>query len=99
MKETSSDRYAVRRALLKALFRFSCPQDLNTLMNDDRVIALDADPARLRSEWGELHMAGYVQQVQGWPDYFRLAPAARAKLERGWSMADDPFLAGPLAVE
>ena len=93
-----SDRHAVRRALLKALLRFSCPQDLNTLMNDERVIALGADPARLRREWGELHLAGYTVQAQGWPDYFRLEAAVRARLESGWSMMDDPFLAGPSAL-
>ncbi len=93
-----TDKYRIRQALLKALGRFVCPQDLNTVLCDDAVILLGADPARLKREWDELTCAEYLKPVQGYPDYRSLAPAVRAKLEAGVSMLDDPFLAGPSAV-
>ena len=93
-----STSYAIRRALLFALGRFFCPQDLNTCLCDDGVIVLDADPARILKEWEELTAAGYISAVQGYPDHRSLSPAIRRKIEAGEKLLDDPFLAGPQAL-
>ena len=93
-----STSYAIRRALLFALGRFFCPQDLNTCLCDDGVIMLDADPARILKEWEELTAAGYISAVQGYPDHRSLSPAIRRKIEAGETLLDDPFLAGPQAL-
>ena len=94
----SDNRYAIRRALVLALYRFYCPQDLNTLMCDDAVICLDADPERLKHEFSELTLAGYLCEVPGYPEYRSLSPALRQKLDRGGSLMTDPFFAGPAAL-
>ncbi len=91
-------KYAIRRALLAALARFFCPQDLNTCLCDDGVILLGADNARIVREWDELTAAGYISAVQGWPDHRSLNPAIRRKIEAGETLLDDPFLAGPQAL-
>ena len=87
--------YHVRRALIEALFRFYCPQDLNTVLCDDKIILLACDPARIKAQWDELTAAGYLLPVQGWPDHRSLSPALRKKLEEGRTLLDDPLLAGP----
>ena len=88
-------KYAIRRALVTALFRFYCPQDLNTILCDDRVILLSCDNARVKNEWDELTEAEYILPVQGFPDHRSLSPALRKKLETGKTLLDDPFFAGP----
>ena len=93
-----ADKYAIRRALRYALARFFCPQDLNTILCDDRVIILDADNSRIKTEWDELTCAGYLVPVQGYPEYRALKPSLRAKLENGETLLDDPLLAGPSAL-
>lgn len=87
--------YHVRRALIEALFSFYCPQDLNTVLCDDRIILLGCDPARIKAQWDELTAAGYLRPVQGWPEHRSLSPALRKKLEEGRTLLDDPLLAGP----
>ena len=94
----TTDKYAIRRALLLALAKFVCPQELNTILCDDRVILLGADSARVLREWDELTAAEYLQAVPGFPEARRLSPATRAKIEAGKSLLDDPFLAGASAV-
>lgn len=91
----ASDKYAIRRALVTALFRFYCPQDLNTILCDDQVILLASDNARIKAQWDELTAAEYIIPVQGFPDHRSLAPALRLKLESGRTLLDDPFFAGP----
>lgn len=93
-----ADKYAIRRALLYALTRFFCPQDLNTVLCDDRVMLLDSDNARIKKEWDELTEAGYLVPVQGYPEYRSLKSAIRAKIESGETLLDDPLLAGPSAL-
>ena len=95
---TTTDKYAIRRALLLALAKFVCPQELNTILCDDRLILLGADSARVLREWDELTAAEYLQAVPGFPEARRLSPATRAKIEAGKSLLDDPFLAGASAV-
>ena len=95
---TTTDKYAIRRALLLALAKFVCAQDLNTILCDDRLILLGVDNARALREWNELTAAEYLQTVPGFPEARRLAPAIRAKIEGGKSLLDDPFLAGASAV-
>lgn len=91
----ASDKYAIRRALVMALLRFYCPQDLNTILCDDQVILLAADPARIKAQWDELTAAEYILPVQGFPEHRSLSPALRLKLESGKALLDDPFFAGP----
>ena len=94
----TTDKYTIRRTLLLALAKFVCPLDLNTALCDDRMILLNADPARALHEWDELTAAEYLLPVPGFPEARRLAPAIRAKIEAGKSLLDDPFLAGAAAV-
>ena len=93
-----NDKYAIRRTLLLALGRFVCPQDLNTVMCDEKVMLLGADSARLLAEWDELTAAEYLLPVQGFPEARKLSPMIRAKIEAGRSLLDDPFLAGAAAA-
>ena len=90
-----NNKYAIRRALILALFSFYGPQELNTLLGDDRVILLAADPARIKKEWDELTAAEYIHPVDGFPTFRSLDPALRMKLESGKTLLDDPFFAGP----
>ena len=95
---TTTDKYAIRRALLLALAKFVCAQDLNTILCDDRLILLGVDNARALREWDELTAAEYLLPVPGFPEARKLAPAIRKKIEEGRSLLDDPFLAGASAV-
>ena len=90
----ASNKYAIRRALLKAAVRFSCPQELNTLLCDDGLILLQSDPARIKAEWDELTAAGMLLVVEGYPGFRSVSPAVRRRLENGETMLDDPFLSG-----
>lgn len=90
----ASTNYAIRRALLKAAVRFSCPQTLNTLLCDDGVMLLQADPARVKAEWDELTAAGMLLVVEGYPGYRAVSPLIRNRLESGETLLDDPFLSG-----
>ena len=90
----ASNKYAIRRALLKAAVRFSCPQELNTLLCDDGVMLLQADPARVKAEWDELTAAGMLLVVEGYPGFRSISPAVRRRLENGETLLDDPFLSG-----
>ena len=94
----ATDAYAIRRALVRAVARYYCPQDLNTVLCDDAVILLDADPARIRREWDELSAAGRLRPVQGYPDFRSLDPALRRRIEAGETLLDDPLFAGPAAL-
>lgn len=91
----ASSKYSIRRAIVMALFRYFCPQDLNTILCDDQLILLSADNARIRSEWEELTAAGYIIPIQGFPEHRKLSDALRLKLEAGKTLLDDPFFAGP----
>ena len=51
-------KYVIRRTLLQVLCKFYCPQDLNTVMLDDRLQLLNADPAQVLREWNALTDAG-----------------------------------------
>ncbi|MBR1951921.1 MAG: hypothetical protein IKA32_05055 [Lentisphaeria bacterium] len=92
------DKYTIRRALVKALARYFCPQELNTILCDDNIILLQADPSILLKEWDNLTSAEFILQVPGYPDYRSLNPVLRQKIENGLSLMNDPFFAGPFAV-
>ena len=94
----TTDKYALRRAIVLAMAGFVCPQELNTILCDDKIILLGADSARVLREWEELTAAEYLLPVPGFPEARRLSPAIRAKIEAGKSLLDDPFLAGASAV-
>ena len=94
----TSDAYAIRRAIVRAMARYFCPQDLNTCLCDDDVILLSADSARIRREWDELTAAGYLRPVQGYPEFRSVAPQLRRKLEAGETLLDEEFFAGPAAL-
>ena len=91
--------YAVRRAILSALYAYSNPQSLDTIACHDRIILTEAEPAILRREWRALQNAGYLRAVPGYGgEYSSLNPTTRKKLESGWAMNDDEFLFGPGAL-
>lgn len=92
-------KYAIRRAILKALFRFYCPQDLNTILLDDNIMMLGVDNVLILKEWDLLTQAGYILVVPGFPDYRSLSAMIRFKLEAGNALLDDPFLAGNMALK
>ena len=92
---SNHDTYAIRRAIARALHRYYCPQELNTLLYDDAIILLDADPARLKAEWEELTAAGRLIPVEGFPRHRSLAPALRKQLDAGMSLLGDPLFASP----
>ena len=91
-------KYVIRRTLLQILHKFYCPQDLNTVMLDDRLQLLNADPAQVLREWQALTDAGYLLVVQGYPDYRSIERKTRVKLQNGETLLDDPFFAGPNAM-
>ena len=94
-----SDKYAIRRVLVRALARYSCPQDLNTILCDDEVILLQADPAVLMKEWEHLTEAEFLFPVTGYPEYRSINPVLRRKIDAGYTLLDDPFFAGPAALK
>ena len=94
----TTDKYALRRAIVLAMAGFVCPQELNTILCDDRLVLLGVDNARALREWDELTAAEYLLPVPGFPEARKLAPAIRKKIEEGRSLLDDPFLAGASAV-
>ena len=94
-----SDKYAIRRVLVRALARYSCPQNLNTVLCDDDVILLQADPAVLLKEWESLTAAEFLFPVAGFPEYRSINPVLRSKLDAGYTLLDDPFFAGPSALK
>lgn len=91
-------KYVIRRTLLQVLCKFYCPQDLNTVMLDDRLQLLNADPALMLREWQALTDAGYLLPVQGYPEHRSLERTTREKLQNGETLLDDPFFAGPNAL-
>ena len=91
-------KYVIRRTLLQVLCKFYCPQDLNTVMLDDRLQLLNADPAQVLREWQALTDAGYLLVVQGYPDYRSIERKTRVKLQNGETLLDDHFFAGPSAL-
>lgn len=91
-------KYVIRRTLLQVLCKFYCPQDLNTVMLDDRLQLLNADPALMLREWQALTDAGYLLPVQGYPEHRSLERTTRVKLQNGETLLDDPFFAGPNAL-
>lgn len=93
-----SDKYAIRRVLVRALCRFTCPQNFNTILCDDDVILLQADPVLMLREWENLTAAEFLFEVPGFPAYRSLDPVLRKKLESGCSLMGDPFFAGPAAL-
>ena len=93
-----NDKYSIRRTLVRALARYSCPQDLNTILCDDEIILLQADPAILLREWHALTEAEFILPVAGYPEYRSLNPVLRRKIENGLSLMNDSFFAGPTAL-
>ena len=93
-----TDKYAIRRILVRALSRYSCPQNFNTILCDDEVILLQSDPVILLREWENLTGAEFLFPVEGFPSYRSLNPVLRQKLEAGFSLMNDPFFAGPAAL-
>ena len=92
-------KYSIRRTILKALFRFYCPQNLNTILCDDQILLLGVDNTLILNEWDLLTQAGYILPVPGFPECRSLSPMIRFKLEAGNALMDDPFLAGEMALK
>lgn len=93
-----NDKYAIRRTLVRALARYSCPQNLNTILCDDEIILLQADPAILLREWHALTEAEFILPVAGYPEYRSLNPVLRRKIENGVNLMWDQFFSGPQAM-
>ena len=89
-----ANKYAIRRALVRAAVRFSLPQELNTLLCDDGVILLEADPASIVTAWDDLTDGGFLLPVPGYPLFRSVAPMLRRRVEAGETLLDDPFFSG-----
>lgn len=89
-----ANKYAIRRALIRAAVRYSLPQELNTLLCDDGVILLEADPAALVAEWDELTDFGCLLPVPGYPNFRSVSPTLRQKVEAGETLLNLPFFSG-----
>lgn len=94
-----ANTFAVRRAIVRALYDYVNAQNLDTIACHDAVIMTEADASILRREWQNLIDASYLKAVSGYQnEYCTLSPALRAKMDQGKAMHDDEFLFGPGAI-
>lgn len=102
------DIFALRRAILTALFQFQNPVHLSALLYHQdvcsafgKLVLSGSDTLLIRRELSELVAAGYIEPIAGFPDWYKLAANQRlAMAQRSGSSADkkDPFLYGPEAL-
>lgn len=88
-----SDKYAIRRAIVAALYAFSNPQPLSAIKDHHRVVLAfqrcpltNDDIIDLRREWNYLTERGLLVPVPGYDDYCKLSGDLRSLLD-----ASDPL--------
>ena len=81
------DKYAIRRAIVRALFDFENPQEFSVVLGHHAVIlaaqklALSNEEIRdVRHEWNYLIEKGYLIPVPGYDDYCRLSGDLRSTI-------------------
>lgn len=103
--------YAIRRAILSALYEYENPQNINTVLLNHAIILTaghmrltNEDIQDIRVEWNYLIDKGYLQAVPGYDDYVKLSGDIRSKLD-GWDkltgknpLSADERLYGPEAL-
>ena len=99
------DIFVLRQALLTALFQFQNPVSLNSLQfHQDvcgafgKLVLSGSDLMLIRRELGELIMAGYVENITGFPNWYKLASHIRMDMAQSGPDRHDPFLFGPAAL-
>ncbi len=99
------DIFALRRALLTALFQFQNPVALSALLFHQEICAVfgklvlsPSDTLLIRRELGELVKAGYAAGITGFPDWYKLSPDLRLTMAQSGLDRRDPFLFGPSAL-
>jgi len=103
--------YAIRRAILTALYEYENPQNFNTVLLNHAVILAaghlrltNEDIRDIRMEWSYLIGKGYLISIPGYDDYAKLSGEIRSALD-GWDkltgtnpFAGDERLYGPEAL-
>ena len=105
--------YAIRRAILTALYEYANPQSFGTvLLNHALLLAVAGGRLRLtnediqdiRTEWNYLLSKGYLVAIEGYDDYAKLSADVRSKLD-AWDkltapnpLSGDERLYGPEAL-
>ena len=99
------DIFILRQAVLTALFQCQNPVSLNSLQFHQEVcgafgklVLSGSDLMLIRRELGELTQAGYVENVAGFPDWYKLASHIRLSMAQSGPDRHDPFLFGPVAL-
>lgn len=97
--------FNLRQALLTALFQFQNPVHLNSLQFHQSVcgafgklVLSGSDMLLIRRELSELSSGGYVENIPGFPDWYKLASDARLVIAQSGLDRHDPFLFGPGAL-
>lgn len=98
-----TDKYTIRRAILKAMLEFGNPQTVKILAIHHTFSSIfrhvnitDEDRQDIRVEWDYLLDKGYLQPVPEFTDYCRLAPDLRNQLEE---QERNPTLPNPLRYD
>ena len=97
--------FILRQAVLTALFQFQNPVQLNSLQFHQEVcsafgklVLSGSDLMLIRRELGELTDAGYVENIAGFPDWYKLSSGIRLTMLQSGLDRNDPFLFGPAAL-
>ena len=92
----ANDRiYRLRRAILMALFEYESYQDLDTIMNNLHLLAVNPAPAEVRAEWDLLIGYGFLQPLPGYNNAVcRLNPSERVTIEKTHNPSRDERLWG-----
>ena len=99
MRENNMDlKHRLRIAIVQTLYRFTVPQPLRTVQDSPFVLNENADPALLAEVWQELIEAGRIVPNDVYPDYCKLSPALKKRLDNRENIQDDLFLYGPEAL-
>ena len=102
---TQMDIFALRRAILTALFEFRNPVALASLLYHQELCACfgklvlsPGDTLLIRRELRELANAGYVSEIAGFDDWYKLAAGLRLTMAQSGLDRKDPVLFGPSAL-
>lgn len=78
----SAKIYRIRRAIVKALYDYHAPQDLDTVSCHPAVMAENLSPDMLRVEWDNLAAIGVIETLPGYRGKVaKLVPRVRQSME------------------
>ena len=99
------DIFALRRAILTALFQYQNPVALGTLLYHQEICGVfgklvlsGPDSLLIRRELRALADAGYVEPIAGFPDWYKLGADLRLSMAQSGLDRKDPILFGPAAL-